>query len=186
MFKKENFSRVKPNRFWMTIVISSIVLFVTACGSPSASSANPAKTSGGALPTSSNAAAVCALLTKDDVSKALNVPVDTIEEKDRGGVCSYTVKSLIVDLTISHTGGKKFMESTLAKLGDVALPVAGLGDQAFYNTGEIAHTLFLLKGDAVYLIDVTVNATDPSQLLKPEQVQAKEKALAVQVLSHLS
>jgi hypothetical protein len=74
------------------------------------------------------------------------------------------------------------MASTLTKLGDLALVVTGLGDQAFINTNSFVNTLFVLKGDAAFLI----NVTDSSGKLSATDEQTMEKALAVQFLSHLA
>ena len=124
----------------------------------------------------------CTLLTKDDVSKVLGSPVDTATGSGLGGVCTYTSKNLKIDFTVAgHTGGAKAMATTLARLGDIALVVPGLGDQAFYNT-DSANGLFVLKGDAEYLFNMSDVTYQP---LDPNVVQATEKALAVQLLSHL-
>jgi predicted small secreted protein len=124
----------------------------------------------------------CTLLTKDDVSKVLGAPVDTATGSGLGGVCTYTSKNLKIDFTVAgHTGGAKAMATTLARLGDIALVVPGLGDQAFYNT-DSANGLFVLKGDAEYLFNMSDVTYQP---LDPAVVQTTEKALAVQLLSHL-
>jgi hypothetical protein len=197
MFKKINSALIQPNRFGMMIVLTSIALLSAACGSAAAAPANqtttpldvaPAAQSAvtptqvAAVPNSpSNKIGACTLLTKEDASKALGVPIDTAEEAGLGGVCTYTASTLKATLTVSHTGGIQYMKDTLTKLGDLALVVPGLGDQAFYNTNSFINELMVLKGDAVYLIDVS----DSGQSLTPEVTQAKEKALAVQLLSHL-
>ena len=73
------------------------------------------------------------------------------------------------------------MATTLARLGNVAQVVPGLGDQAFFNTNS-ANGLFVLKGDAQYLFNMSDTTFQP---LDPAMVQATEKALAVQLLSKL-
>jgi hypothetical protein len=190
MFNNINSALIQPNRFGMMIVITSIVLLSAACGSAAVPPTNPTTAPVVAAPTqvvipassSSAKAGACTLLTQDDVSKALSTPVDAGMETGMGGVCTYTSSNLSVSLTVSHTGGIKYMQNTLAKLGDLALVVPGLGDQAFYNTNSIVNSLMLLKGDAVYIISVS----DSSGQLTPEEEQAKEKSLAEQMLSHLS
>jgi hypothetical protein len=198
LFRKGKASFILPDRFWMMIVIMSILLLVTACGNSSAASANPAQTTGNVPPTSesiaaaaqdpssagspSNAADACSLLTKEDVGKVLGATVETAVASGQGGVCTYTSANLSIDFTIAgHTGGAKAMGTTLANLGDLALVVPGLGDQAFYNTNS-ANALFVLKGDAEYLFGMSDVNYQP---LDPAVVQATEKALAEQLLSHL-
>ena len=124
----------------------------------------------------------CTLLTKEDVSKVLGSPVDTATGSGLGGVCTYTAKNLEIDFTVAgHTGGIKAMAIDFARLGNLALVVPGLGDQAFFNTNS-AYALFVLKGDAEYLFGMSDTTYQP---LDPAFVQATEKALAVQLLSHL-
>jgi len=125
----------------------------------------------------------CSLLTKDDVGRILGQAVEDATAKGLGGVCSYKTKSLSLDLTVFASGGTAYLQQTQAKIGDLALVVPGLGDEAFYNTNSFVNTLFVRKGDAAYLIDV-INQPS-SQELSPEDVRAKEKALAEQLLSNL-
>ena len=87
------------------------------------------------------------------------------------------------EVTIFHTGGAKYIKDTKTKLGALALDLPGVGDGSFYNTNSFVNTLFLGKGDAVYLIDVKKVASAPD--MTPENVRAKEKALAQQLLSKL-
>ncbi len=198
MIKNSKFSIIQPDRFWMIAVFMSIVLLATACASSSARTANPGDNSDNLSPASasvtaptqvaaevnpaSNTTDACTLLTKDDVSQVLGTPVDTAVASGLGGVCTYTSVNLRIDFTIAgHTGGIQAMNTTLANLGDLALVVPGLGDLAFYNTNS-AYALFVLKGDAEYLFGMNDVNYQP---LDPAVVQATEKALAVQLLSHL-
>jgi len=130
---------------------------------------------------SSNSADACTLLTKEDVSKVIGLPVLTAEASGLGGVCTYKTDKLGIDFTLSHTGGIKAMNTTLTNLGDLALVVPGLGDLAFYNTNS-ANALFVLKGDAEYLFSMSDLTFQP---LDPSYVQTTEKALAEQLLSNL-
>lgn len=112
----------------------------------------------------------------------LGAPVDSEVESSPGGMCTYTSKNLSIQFLIAgHTGGAKVMKTTLERLGDLALVVPGLGDQAFYNTNS-ANTLFLLKGDAEYNFSISDVNYQP---LDPEVVKATEKALAEQLLGKL-
>ena len=199
MFSKFKTSPTLANRVGMLIALSSIVFIAAACAGSVPPTANPpavppgnaAATAAPAIvPTqastpaipSSNYPDACTVLTKDAVSQVLGTPVDTAVSSGLGGVCSYTSKNLKIDFTIAgHTGGKQAMTTTLARLGDIALLVPGLGDQAFYNTNS-ANGLFVLKGDAEYLFNMSDVTFQP---LDPAVVQATEKALAEQLLSKL-
>ena len=200
MLPKMKYPPILASRVGMIIAFSAIVFLAAACASSVAPSAAPVsapvntapavvaavaptEASTPALP-SSNYPDACTLLTKDAVSKVLGTPVDTAVSTGLGGVCTYTSKaaSLKIDFTIAgHTGGMAAMKSTLASLGDLALVVPGLGDQAFYNTNS-ASALFLLNGDAEYLFGLSDLNFQP---LDPAVVQATEKSLAEQLLSNL-
>jgi hypothetical protein len=125
----------------------------------------------------------CALLSKEEVGKVLGETVETVTPKGLGGVCTYDSANLSFDLTVFHTGGTEYLKTTRAKLGDLALDVPGLGDEAFYNTNSFVNTLFLRVGDAGYLLDV-VNKPS-SNAISPEALRAMEKALAEQLLGNL-
>ena len=198
MSKKLKSSSIQPNRFWMMSIIACIALIATACGSSTVTPAIPTVDSGNILPTlqaaavptqvsapagaSANTADACTLLSKDDVSNVLGVPVLTVVLSGLGGVCTYTTSNLKIDFTTTgNTGGIQAMNTTLANLGNLALVVPGLADQAFYNTNS-ASALFVLKGDAEYLFSMSDLNFQP---LDPAVVQATEKSLAVKMLGNL-
>ena len=152
-------------------------------GSPGVSqpaAASPKSTVAGS---SSSKTDACALLTKEEVGKVLGETVETVTPKGLGGVCTYDTANLSFDLTVFHTGGTEYLKTTRAKLGDLALDVPGLGDEAFYNTNSFVNTLFLRMGDAAYLLDV-MNKPSGNEI-SPEAVRAMEKALAEQLVSNL-
>ena len=126
---------------------------------PSGAEVADAPTQTAAAPASNtNAAGACTILTQADVAKALGLTIDSAVESGLGGTCTYSTTDLTIELTFSHTGGIKSVQTTLANLGDLAVLVPGLGDQAFINTN--VNTLFVLKGDAIYLISVNDPVTN--------------------------
>ena len=148
---------------------------------PSGAYSAAAPTQTPAAPASNtNAEGACTLLTQADVAKALGLTIDSAVESGLGGTCTYSTTDLTIELTFSHTGGIKSVQTTLANLGELAILVPGLGDQAFINTN--VNTLFVLKGDAIYLI----NVSDSSYKLTVEDRQAMEKSIAEQLLQNLS
>ena len=197
MFRKGWFSLIHSSRTGLIVVVTGFALLAAACGGAVAApttavAANPpasqaTKAPAVALATATSSAAkpsdACVLLPKDEVSKVLGEAVTDATSKGLGGVCSYKTASLSFELTVFKSGGTQYLQQTKAKLGALALVVAGLGDEAFYNTNSFINTLFLRKGDAAYLVDVKADAS--VKMLTPEEVQAKEKALAVQLLTHL-
>lgn len=136
-----------------------------------------------ATSSTSLSADACTLLTKDEVSKVFGQAVETVTGKGLGGVCAYNAKNLNFELTVVHSGGAKYMKDARTKLGDLALDLPSVGDGSFYNTNSFINTLFLGKGDAVYLIDV--KNVPSNHEITPEDVRAKEKALAQQLISRL-
>jgi hypothetical protein len=186
MFNKLQFSHFQPKRTVVVALVLGIALLASACGGAVAKPANAAPSTAPAAakeatpPASSKSAAAdaCALLSKDAVGKVLGQDVVDATGKGLGGVCTYTTKDLTVNLTVSSTGGIKFMSETLTQLGNLALVVPGLGDQAYFNLNS--NTLFVLKGDAVYLFNI-----NNSSYQYPEDGQAKQKALAEELLKSL-
>lgn len=189
--------KFRPGRTGMMIVLASIVLLAAACGSAAAPAAAPVEAAPTTAPavvpteqataaasTSSDSVDACALLTKDDVSKVLGAPVTAAVSSGMGGVCNYTSNNLDIQFTTAgKTGGAKAMNTQLSRLGDLAQVVPGLGDQAFFNNNpDSGAPLFLLKGDAEYLFDMSDLTYQP---LDPAFVQATEKALAEKLLTHL-
>jgi hypothetical protein len=183
---------MKKSKMFLFVAFLLGASLLAACGQTAAQTGNPAPATVALVPATVAPVAVvnsnpsgpdaCTLLTKDDVSKVLGNPVDSATGSGLGGVCTYTAKNLKIDFTVAgHTGGAQAMATTLARLGDIALVVPGLGDQAFYNT-DSANGLFVLKGDAEYLFNMSDVTYQP---LDPAVVQTTEKALAVQLLSHL-
>jgi hypothetical protein len=198
MLKKFMNSFFQPGRFGRFFVLSSVLVFATACAGAAATPANPAGTTGNnastsapvdvptQLPTvaspSATKADACTYLTQDDVSKALGITAAAGVSSGLGGVCMFTTTDLKVELTVTHTGGTQYLADTLASLGDLALVVPGLGDQAFFNTNSVVNALLFRKGDAAFIISVS-DLTYTTYT--PEDLQAKEKALAEQMLTHI-
>jgi hypothetical protein len=198
MLRKMKISPFQPGRFWMLFAVTSMLVLVTACGGAAATPANPVDTTGNVVPTSapvdvptqvstvantsSGKADACTYLTQDDVSKALGITVDLGVSSGLGGVCTYTTTDLKVDLTVTHSGGTKYLADTLVKLGDLALVVPGLGDQAFFNTNSFVNALLVRKGDVAFIVSVS-DLTHTT--FTPEDLQAKEKALTEQMFTHL-
>jgi hypothetical protein len=174
------------------IGILAATSLLAACGSVNQPTTNPVPLAGApvapaaannsnptpAIPNAKGPDA-CTFLTREDVSQVLGVTVDAGTLTGLGGVCTYTTKDVSIDLTVTHTGGAKYLEGLKAKVGDTILAVNGVGDAAVYNT--FASSLIFSKGDAAYLIGMN----DLTQSLTSEDKQAKQQALAMQMLTHL-
>jgi hypothetical protein len=151
----------------VTAAVASVV--AAATDNPNSAPAN----------SSSQKADACTFLSKDEVGQVLGQPVTDAVSSGLGGVCTYTSKDASVDLTVTHTGGIKYLEGLKAKIGDTILAVDGVGDAAVYNT--FSSGLIFSKGDAAYIIGFS----DLTHVMTPDDIQAKQKALAAVLLSHL-
>jgi hypothetical protein len=171
------------------LVATSLLAACSSVSQPSTNPAPPAVSAPAAIvPESPNPTPAipnakgpdaCTFLTREDVSKVLGVTVDAGTLTGLGGVCTFTTKDVSIDLTVIHTGGAKYLEDLKAKIGDTILAMDGVGDAAVYNT--FASSLIFSKGDAAYLIGLS----DLTHSLTDEDKQAKQKALAAQMLTHL-
>ena len=133
----------------------------------------------------------CTLLTKDDVSKVLGeAVVDARDPSKKGILCVYQTKNLILEMNTLHAFGGwgnsvEYMKQTRVDgVGEPALDVPGLGDEAFYHGGAAYRLLLVRKGETVYSIGVR-NVTADQSLSSPDNAQAMEKALSELLLSHL-
>ena len=130
----------------------------------------------------------CTLLTKDDVSKVLAQAVEEVRDPVHDGtLCEYQTKNLILDLAVVPKApgetGVQYMQRVRASLGQSALDVPGLGDEAFYALLTSHAILRVRKGDSVYSFGLQyVSPADTLSLVDPK---AKEKALAKLLLSRL-
>ena len=133
----------------------------------------------------------CTLLNKEDVSKVLGeAVVDTRDPSKKGILCVYQTKDLILEMNTLHAFGGwgnsvEYMKQTRVDgVGEPALDVPGLGDEAFYHGGAAYRLLLVRKGETVYSIGVR-NVTADQSLSSPDNAQAMEKALSELLLSHL-
>jgi hypothetical protein len=183
----------KPKMFLFAAVLLGASL-LAACGQAAAPNGNPVPAT--AAPAAANNSqssgpADCTLLTKDDVSKVLGeAVVDARDPSKKGIICVYQTKNLILEMNTLHTFGGwgnsvEYMKQTrVNSVGEPALDVPGLGDEAFYHGSAAYRLLLVRKGETVYSIGVR-NVTADQSLSSPVSAQAMEKALAELVLSHL-
>jgi hypothetical protein len=127
----------------------------------------------------------CALLTTAQVSAALGGAVGPAKPLVTG-VCQWTQQGkpgdVLMKLDVSLISAEHFTRLKTVTIGTVT-NVSGLGDYAFYSTFTQGHTtlttLNIKKGTAAVTIRVS-GGTKPA-----EEYQAKEKAVAVALLSKL-
>ena len=130
----------------------------------------------------------CTLLTKDDVSKVLAQAVEEVRDPVHDGtLCEYQTKNLILELArvpkAPGETGVQYMQRVRAGLGQSALDVPGLADEAFYNILTSHAILRVRKGDSVYSFGL--KGVSPTDTLSLKDAKAKEKALAELLLSRL-
>jgi predicted small secreted protein len=196
---------MKKSKLFLFVALLLGASLLAACGQTAAPTGNPAQAT--VAPVAATVAPVpatvapvaannsnpsaCTLLTKDDVSKVLGeAVVDTRDPSKKGILCVYQTKNLILEMNTLHAFGGwgnsvEYMKQTRVDgVGEPALDVLGLGDEAFYHGSAAYRLLLVRKGETVYSTGVR-NVTADQSLSSPDNAQAMEKALAELVLSHL-
>jgi hypothetical protein len=153
------------------VIVSLFILFV--CGSRAAYAAptNP-----------------CSLLTPAQVSAVLGVnvgegqhPASTLCEWSVPGQSGPGTKRVTV--TIQDPRAFEYAKMPVGG-GITKTPASGIGDDAVYGTTpKFAAVLTVKKGDVVFVVRVYGFPIDPGKPL--DDVQAKEKTLALEILSKL-
>jgi hypothetical protein len=128
----------------------------------------------------------CSLLTSAQVGAALGTQVGDGKH----------LASTVCEWTESQPGGRKKLDVTLltesgfaaakTPIGGIIMktPVSGVGDDAvFTTTGKVSAGLSVKKGGTMFTVRVLGVPLDQPQAVN--DVQAKEKALALQIVSKL-
>jgi len=128
----------------------------------------------------------CSMLTSAQVGAVLGTQV--AEGKH--------LASLVCEWAESRQGGQKKVSVTLltdrgfaaakTQVGGpiTKTPASGIGDDAIFGTtGKVATTLAVKKGDVMFVVRVQGFPIDQPQAVN--DVQAKEKSLALQIVSKL-
>ncbi len=157
------------------LLVSSLVLTAIACSraasnKTTASAAAPSRASGRH---SSGRIDTASLLTKEDASAALGVPVTSLDSSGESSVTYKTAdpmfeagleaerKNDTADALLTMAGARK----ATGFLGGTPQPAAGLGDDAFYGAMSV---LYVRSGDVVLTIT-------PPNLRQVAQAQAYKK-----------
>ena len=160
-------------------------------GAPAASpiaTAIPQSTVASSIPLNANN---CTLVSNDEVGKALGEAVVDARDPSKKGInCVYQTKNLILELNTLHAFGGfansvEYMKQTRVDgVGEPALDVPGLGDEAFYHGAAAYRLLLVRKGDTVYSFGVR-NVTADQSLSSPDNAQALEKTIADLLMTRL-
>ena len=184
-----------------------VMFLLVACGPAAVPSALPIASSvpadtlpaapGTEIPKSAGATSapassgVCVLVSKDEIGTILGEAVVEVRNPDKKGInCVYQTNNLILELNTLHTFGGygnsvEYMKQTRVNgVGDPALDVPGLGDEAFYHGSAAYRLLLVRKGDTVYSMGIRTVTADQS-LSSPDNAQALEKTVAELVLSRV-
>ncbi len=180
MIKKYPFSSLRSTRTGVIAVLLGIALIVSACGGAASPAVAASSNAAGVTPpasSSSGSQVAGALLTKEEVGKILGQDVVDVREKGNGTILVYQAKGLILEVLSLKTGGMSaadYMKGVKETNGNPAI-VAGLGDDAFYNTTAY-RILFVRKGDSVYSFGLRSEpaSNDPSDAT----IKAMEKSIA--------
>jgi hypothetical protein len=133
----------------------------------------------------------CAILSKDEMGKALGEAVVDLRDPTKNGtLCVYQTQNLILELTFLHTfagyaNSVDYMQKVHTDgLGDTPVDVPGLGDEAFYHGNATYRMLFVRKGDTVYTFGVRKVTADQS-IASPDNAEALEKSIADLLMTRL-
>jgi hypothetical protein len=190
----------KTGKYLFVVLLVGATL-LAACGQAAVINGNPAAPAAApiatAIPQSTVANSIpvnannCTLVTNDDVAKVLGEAVVDARDPSKKGInCVYQTKNLILELNTLHAFGGfansvEYMKQTRVDgVGEPALDVPGLGDEAFYHGGAAYRLLLVRKGDTVYSFGVR-NVTADQSLSSPDNAQVFEKAIAELLLSRL-
>lgn len=184
MNKKNFFPSLRSTRTGVIAILLGISLIVSACGgAPAAASSNTV----GVNPTagaSSGGKVSGALLSKEEVGQILGQPVVDVRVTGNGTIVAYQTKSLILEVLSLKTGGisaADYMKGVRETNGNAAL-VAGVGDEAFYNTTAY-RIFFVRKGDSVYSFGL--RSEPASSVPSDTDIKAMEKSVAELFFSKL-
>lgn len=156
-------------------VIGVLCLFA-ACGSRVAYGAPPSDP--------------CSLLTPEQVSAVLGVQVGP-GKRLASKLCDWRpageqrgMKAKSVMITLLDANGFVATKTQLNVQGITKVPVSGIGDEAVYGTTSgLGSTLSVKKGDFYFVVHVNGFPFDKSK--GADEVEAKEKTLAQQILSKM-
>jgi hypothetical protein len=132
----------------------------------------------------------CSLLTPAQVSAVLGVNVGA-GNRLASKVCDWSASgqpagtsAKKVTVTLLDAQGFAATKMPVNSKGITKTPVSGVGDDAvFGTTSGLATTLSVKKGDFFFVVRVSGFPLNPPSAL--DEVQAKEKTLALQILSKL-
>jgi hypothetical protein len=132
----------------------------------------------------------CSLLTQSQVSAVLGVQVEgrrvaptLCEWAIAGESPSIRQKKVTVSI-LTPAGEQRFAAAKMpVGRGVTKTPASGIGDDAVFGTQPPVSALTVKKGDFFFAISVYGFPLDQPQAI--DQVQAKEKTLALQILSKL-
>ncbi len=131
----------------------------------------------------------CTLLTQAQVSAVLGVNVGE-GRRVAPTLCEWAVpgeppslRQKKVDITLITERGFASAKMPVGQ-GITKVPVSGVGDEAIAGTtAKFATTLTVKKGDVFFVVHVGGFPIDQSKAI--DEVQAKEKTLALEILSKL-
>ncbi len=89
-----------------------------------------------------------------------------------------------MDIALPTAQGFAYAKMPVGSNGITKVPISGIGDEAIFGTTpKFATTLAVKKGDFYIIVHVYGFPIDPGKPL--DDVQAKEKTLALEILSKL-
>ncbi len=121
----------------------------------------------------------CTYLTTDQVAAATGIPFNPGTPGPKNCIWHAVKSNSNVYLTLRDAAGYDRFKATAQATGHV-VPVAGLGDDAYYLAGDTASaSLYVRKGTQVILLAIRIEGASL------EKTEAAEKTLATQAITHL-
>lgn len=131
----------------------------------------------------------CSLLTPEQVSAVLGMQAGP-GKRLATTLCGWRPsgqpagKAKSVMITLLNASGFAATKTQLGVAGITKVPVSGIGDEAVYGTTSgLGSTLSVKKGDFYFVVHVNGFPFDKAK--GADEVEAKEKTLAMQILSKL-
>jgi hypothetical protein len=184
MNKKNLFSGFRSGRTGVVAILLGITLVISACGGAPAAAGSNAVGVNPSAGASSGSKVAGGLLSKEEVGQILGQPVVDVRNTGNGTIVVYQTKSLILEVLSLKTGGisaADYMKSVRATNGNAAV-VAGVGDEAFYNTTAY-RIFFVRKGESVYSFGL--RSEPASSVPSDTDIKAMEKSVAELFFSKL-
>lgn len=172
-------------RLGLATALGAVLIVSAACSGGAASAATTSPDAGGNNGLGFTSEALCALVTTADVGAVLGSSVGPgVPDGENSPSCTWTAAdssgATIAATDVASVGQLPF--ALQGGSGSQLVPVAGLGDRAYYASGAMGQTAELDIAKGGRAVTITLSLADPSTTLA--QQEAAEKTLGVASLKN--